>query len=182
LAVRIAVSGTHVTGKSTLVTALGERLPHHTVVPEPYEVLAARGHEFAHPPEVDDFVIQLKQSLLNLQRRSANRIFDRCPLDFVGYILARQGTGRFDLNTWREPIARAMQSLDLVIAVHADPVHDPAIAAEDVAFRLAVDDLLREIVDGDGYDLCGDVDILILDGPWEPRVEEVLAHIQGPEP
>ena len=79
---RIAVSGTHITGKSSLVEALGERLPHHAVVAEPYEVLEERGYEFAHPPSIDDFVIQLKQSLLSLRRRSPNLIYDRCPLDF----------------------------------------------------------------------------------------------------
>ena len=179
---RIAVSGTHSTGKSTLVAALAERLPHHTIVAEPYEVLAERGYEFAHPPSVEDFVVQLKQSLLSLRRRSPNRIFDRCPLDFVGYIVASPDAERFDLEAWRGPIAHAMQSLDLVVAVHADPVHDPAIAAEDAAFRLAVDDALRDIVDGDGFDLCEGVEILILDGPWERRVETVLAQLQGLQP
>ncbi len=179
---RIAVSGTHSTGKSTLVAALAERLPHHTIVAEPYEVLAERGYEFAHPPSVEDFVVQLKQSLLSLRRRSPNRIFDRCPLDFVGYIVASPDAERFDLEAWRGPIAHAMQSLDLVVAVHADPVHDPAITAENAAFRLAVDDALRDIVDGDGFDLCEGVEILILDGPWERRVETVLAQLQGLQP
>ena len=180
--VRIAVSGTHITGKSSLVEALGERLPHHTIVAEPYEILAEWGHEFAHPPDVDDFVVQLKQSLLSLRRRSPNRIFDRCPMDFVGYIAASPGADRFDLEAWRGPISRAMQSLDLMVAVHADPAHDPAIATEDVAFRLAVDDALRDIVDGDDLGLCDGVEILILDGPWDRRVETVLAHIQGLQP
>ena len=175
--VRIAVSGTHITGKSSLVEALGERLPHHTIVPESYEVLTERGYEFAHPLDVDDFVVQLKQSLITLRRRSPNLIFDRCPLDFLGYIAASPGADRFDLEAWRGPIARAMQSLDLVVSLHADPAHDPAIPLEDAAFRLAVDDVLRDIVDGDGCDLCDGVEILILDGPWEHRVETVLAYI-----
>jgi AAA domain len=177
--VRIAVSGTHVTGKSTLVAALAERLPHHTIVAEPYEVLAERGYEFAHPPSVEDFVVQLKQSVFSLRRRSPNRIFDRCPLDFLGYIAASPDAHRFDLEAWREPIAQAMRSLDLVVAVHADPACDPGIAAEDETIRLAVDDALKEIVDGDGFDLCDGVEILVLDGPWDRRVETVLAHIHG---
>jgi hypothetical protein len=175
--VRIAVSGAHITGKSTLVAALGERLPGHAIVAEPYEILAERGYEFAHPPDVDDYVVQLKQSLISMRRRSPNVIFDRCPLDFLGYIAASPGAERIDLEEWREPIARAMRSLDLVVAVHADPPHDPAIPAEDAAFRLAVADALRDIVDGDDLDLCEGVAILILDGPWEHRVETVLEYI-----
>jgi hypothetical protein len=111
--VRIAVSGTHAIGKSTLAAALGERLPHHIIVPEPYEVLTERGYEFAHPPGVDDFVVQLKQSLITLRRRSPNLIFDRCPLDFLGYISASSGASRFDLEAWRGLIMHAMAKLDL---------------------------------------------------------------------
>ena len=65
---RIAVSGTHVIGKSTLVEALGERLPDHTVVPEPYELLQDRGYAFEYPPSVEDFAAQLRQSLAVLRR------------------------------------------------------------------------------------------------------------------
>ena len=74
-----------------------------------------------------------------------------------------------------------MTSLDLVISVRADRAHDPAVAVadEDAAFRLAVDDELRDIVDGDAYDLCDGVEILTLDGPWDRRVATVLAHING---
>jgi AAA domain-containing protein len=179
---RIAVSGTHITGKSTLVAALGARLPQHRIVAEPYEILVERGYDFADPPGVDDFVVQLKQSLFSLRRQSPDLIFDRCPLDFLGYIAASPGAERFDLEAWREPIARAMRSLDLVIAVHVDPAHDPPIAGEDAAFRRAVDDALRDIVDGDEFDLCDGVAILPLAGPWDRRLETVLAHLQRSRP
>lgn len=176
---RIAISGTHITGKSTLAAALAERLPGHTVIPEPYEVLAERGYAFADPPDVEDFIIQLRQSLIGLRRSSPNRIFDRCPLDFLAYVAASPGGGRIDLEAWREPIARAVQSLDLIVAVYANPRYDPPIAAEDVAFRLAADDALREIIESDDLDLCEGVELLTLDGPWDRRVEKVLAHLDG---
>lgn len=174
---RIAISGTHITGKSTLAAALAERLPGHTVVPEPYELLAGRGYEFADPPEIEDYVIQLRQSLIGLRRAAPNRIFDRCPLDLLGYITVSPGGERFDLEAWREPIARAVQSLDLIVFVHADPRYDRAIAPEDVAFRLAADDALHDIINSDDLDLCDGVDVLTLDGPWDRRVDTVLAHI-----
>lgn len=178
-AVRIAVSGTHITGKSSLVEALGARLTDHATVLEPYEVLEERGYAFAHPPTVDDYVMQLRQSLVSLRRRSANIIFDRCPLDFLGYIYASPDAeaDRFDLAAWQGEIKQAMKSLDLVVAIPADPIHDPATPLEDSAFRLAVDDMLRDIVDGDCLDLCQDVEILSLGGPWDRRLETVLAHV-----
>ncbi len=175
--VRIAVSGTHRTGKSSLVEALGACLPNYRTIPEPYEILEERGYAFAHPPTVDDFVMQLRQSLATLRRNSPNVLFDRCPLDFLGYIYASAGADQFEIEHWRKEIEQAMKSLDLVVAVHVDPTHDPAMPSEESAFRLAVDDMLRDIVDGDSLDLCHDVEILSLAGPWDRRLETVLAHI-----
>ena len=175
---RIAVSGTHVIGKSTLAEALGERLPDHTIVPEPYELLADRGYEFDHPPSVEDFVAQLRQSLAVLRRPAPNLILDRCPLDLLSYIYASPGADRFDVEPWRRAIAVAMASLDLVVALRVDPQHEPRVLVEDAAFRLAVDGWMRDIVEGDELDLCEGVDILVLDGPWDRRVETVLAHVK----
>lgn len=174
---RIAVSGAHALGKTTLVEELGARLPHHATVAEPYEVLEEQGHLFAHPPTVDEYLLQLKQSLALLRRRSPNVIFDRCPLDFLGYIYASRGSDQFDLDAWRAPIERAMRSLDLVVALHVDAAHDPDLLIEDAAFRLAVDDLLRDIVDGDEFDLCDGVEILSLSGHWDRRIEAVLSRV-----
>lgn len=175
---RIAVSGAHVVGKSTLAAELARRMPRHVVVAEPYDILAERGYDFSHPPTIDDYIIQLKQSLISLRRRSPNLIFDRCPLDFLGYIAASPGSARFDVEAWREPIARAMARLDLVIFLPADPAWDPDIASDDATLRLAVDDALRDIIEGDSYDLCEDVAILTLDGARDRWIEIVLTHIE----
>lgn len=175
--VRIAVSGTHLTGKTTLIDALAERMPNHTVVPEPYELLIERGYDFAHPPTIEDFVAQLRQSIATLRRRTPNLLVDRCPLDFLGYLAATPGGERFDVERWRAPIAAAMASLDMVVAVRIDSAHDPVGLVEDAAYRAEVDDHLREIMDDDEFDLCGDVAILPLAGPWDRRVETVMAAI-----
>lgn len=174
---RIAVSGTHLTGKSTLVEALVERMANHRMVPEPYEILLERGYEFAHPPSVEDFVVQLKRSIASLRRSAPNVIFDRCPLDFVGYLAATEGGERFDVEAWRAPIAAAMATLDLVVSVRIDVMHDPVGRVEDAGYRVEVDARLQEIVDDDGLDLRGDVEVLPLDGPWDRRVDTVMAYV-----
>jgi hypothetical protein len=179
---RIAVSGAHNTGKSSLMEALGAHLPHYTMVGEPYEMLEERGYVFAHPPSVEDYVVQLKQSLASLRRPSPNVIFDRCPLDFLAYIEATSGMDRFDLAAWREPIARAMQRLDLVVLLRADGKHDPVRGHEDAAFRFAVDDALQDIVGDDCYDLCEGVEVLVLEDSWDGRVATVMDHIKRREP
>lgn len=174
---RIAVSGTHVVGKSTLVAALGDHLPDHTVVPEPYELLEERGYEFAHPPSIEDYVAQLRQSLAVLQRSARNLIVERCPLDFLAYIFASPGGERFNVEPWRPPIATAMASLDLLIALRANPAHEPVGLDEDPAFRYDVDGWLRDLVEGDDLGLCGGVGIVVLDGPWDRRLANVLARL-----
>lgn len=174
---RIAVSGTHVVGKSTLVATLGEVLPGHIVVPEPYELLEEQGYTFAHPPTIEDYVAQLRQSLAVLRRPAPNLIVERCPLDFLAYIFASPGGERFNVEPWRTPIAAAMASLDLLIALRADPEHEPVGLVEDPAFRHDVDGWLRDLVDGDDLGLCEGVDILVLDGPWDRRLANVLARL-----
>jgi hypothetical protein len=70
---RIAVSGTHRAGKSTLVEELANHLPKHVMVDEPYHLMVEDGYEFSHPPSLEDFEAQLERSLLELSERSATR-------------------------------------------------------------------------------------------------------------
>ena len=160
-----------------MVAELANVLPGHTVVPEPYEILEERGYQFAHPPTVDDYEVQLRQSLLSLRRRSPNLIFERSPLDLVAYILARPDADHFDVDAWRTSITGATSSLDLIITLHPDSAHDPGLTADEATFRQDVDDILRDLVNDDEFDLEGRVPILSLDGPWLGRLQRVQAVI-----
>jgi hypothetical protein len=175
--VRIAVCGTHATGKSTLAAALMDALPGHVIVPEPYEILEERGYAFAHPPTLDDYVVQMRQSLLSLRRTSPNLIFERSPLDLAAYILASPDADRFDLEVWRAPITRALGTLDLIVTLHPDPTHDPDLPEAESVFRHAVNDILRDFVSDDEFELEGRVEMLTLDGPWDSRLQRVLAAL-----
>ena len=174
---RIAVSGVHRTGKTTLVEALAERLPGHVAAPEPYLLLEEQGYAFDHPPSVEDYAAQMRASLGLLRRPGRNAVFDRCPLDFLGYIFASRGGDRFDPEPWRAPIVAAMRSLDLVVFLCADPAHDPADDPDEAVFRTEVDGWLRDIVEGDDLDLCAGAPVLPLDGPWDRRLGAVLARL-----
>lgn len=72
-----------------------------------------------------------------------------------------------------------MTSLDLLVAIHADPDHDLPVPIEDSAFRLTVDELLTDIVDGDCFGLCDGVETLTLAGPWDRRTDAVSAYANG---
>src|SRR5262249_31349479 len=87
--VRIGVSGTHRTGKSTLVGDLAEQLPGYRVVDEPYHLLEEEGYEFSDPPTLEDWVEQLRRSIEELEGDpSPDLLLDRCPLDLLAYLKA----------------------------------------------------------------------------------------------
>lgn len=61
---RIAVSGAHRTGKTTLVSDLVASLPTFSAVDEPYYLLENEEHSFAEIPGFDDFELQLDHGRL----------------------------------------------------------------------------------------------------------------------
>src|SRR5215204_3817681 len=86
---RIAVSGTHGTGKSTLIDAFLRAHPDFTHEPEPYTVLVEDfGEEFSAVPCVEDFFRQLEFNVDRLRQhaRAERVLYERCPIDFLAYI------------------------------------------------------------------------------------------------
>src|SRR6476659_2718499 len=86
---RIAVSGTHCVGKSTLIDEFLRVHPEFVHEPEPYTVLVEDyGEEFSAEPCVQDFRRQLEFNLERLAKHSPkeNVIYERCPIDFIAYI------------------------------------------------------------------------------------------------
>src|ERR1700752_2645676 len=86
---RIAVSGTHGVGKSTLIDEFLRRHPEYVHEPEPYTVLVEDfGEEFSAEPCVEDFVRPLAFNIDRLHQEAPgeNEIYERCPVDFIAYI------------------------------------------------------------------------------------------------
>jgi hypothetical protein len=105
--VRIAVSGTHRAGKSTLVGDLAEQLRGHRVVDEPYHLLEEEGFEFSDPPVLEDWVEQLRRSLEELEGDgSPDLLSDRCPLDLLAYAQVHEDGDGLDLEEWMPRSAR----------------------------------------------------------------------------
>ena len=110
---RIAVSGTHGVGKSTLIDEFLRLHPELEHEPEPYEVLVEEyGEEFSQEPCVEDFLRQLEFNLERLSQHASNVIYERCPLDFLAYLSALEAKVPEDL---KERISEAMQQLDLIV-------------------------------------------------------------------
>jgi hypothetical protein len=174
--VRIAFSGSHRTGKSTLVERVAERLTSHPVIDEPYHLLADEGHDFSDPPSLEDFQAQLERAVLALEEAGPDALFDRCPADPLAYLMVHDDAGALDDEEWMERAAAAMATLDLLVfvPVEADD-RVPLAAHEDAAQRLAVDGKLRELL-LDGA-LGIELEVLAVHGTVAARAEQVLARV-----
>jgi len=88
---RIAVSGAHCVGKTTLIEEFLATHPEFAHEPEPYTVLVEDyGEEFSGEPSVEDFRRQLEFSVERISKYAPgeNVICERCPIDFIAYINA----------------------------------------------------------------------------------------------
>jgi AAA domain len=175
---RIAISGTHYSGKSTLVDALSEALPQYATVEEPYYLLQEEGYEFAELPSLEDFELQLERSIESLDESAPNVIFDRCPADILGYLLSHSDAEAFALKEWLPRIQTAIRKLDLLVFLPIEEIDRIVLPlSQDAAYRRRVDEMLREIVLDDSFDF--EVDVLEVTGSPQKRVEQVLEHIRN---
>jgi AAA domain len=149
---RIAVSGTHCSGKTTLIEDFLAAHRHYLHEPEPYEWL----DESSSEPSADDFYRQLEISVERLGGHApgANVIAERSPVDFLAYLLALTDLGRSSrdcelASTAVELAAAGMANIDLLVVLQADGIDAPE--DEDPELREAMNERLLEIVTADPY-------------------------------
>jgi len=174
---RIGISGTHGTGKTTLAEALSAHLPGHVTADEPYYLLAEEGYEFGFPPSPEDYRALLARSVRSLTSPVPPRVvFDRTPLDYLAY-LAATGTdpsGEADAAALRQAFA----GLDLLVVTLITPETERVLpAAEMPRLRSEMNDALLDLVHDDPLDAWADVSLLELSGPLEGRLAAVLAAL-----
>lgn len=172
---RIAITGSHRVGKSTLLERLSETLTDHETVDEPYYLLEEDGYEVAESPSLEDFQAQLERSLEALEEGDADVLFDRSPADVLAYLLTHEDADTFDIDEWRDRVCEAMSTLDLVVFVPIEePDRIPVPGHEDRKLRAAVHDKLHELLVDGGLGL--DEDVLVVRGDIDTRVDRVLAR------
>jgi len=177
---RIAISGTHFSGKSTLIEALSEELPQYTTVDEPYYLLQEEGYEFAESSSLEDFEQQLERSIENLDESSPDVIFDRGPADILGYLLVHTDVEAFDLETWLPRVQGAIGRLDLIVFLTIEePDRIVLPFSQDAVYRHRVDEKLKEIILENAFNF--EVDVLEITGSPNARVERVLEYISDKE-
>lgn len=170
---RIAFSGSHCVGKSTLLAAVAEALPRHAVLDEPYNLLEEEGYEHSDPPTLEDFMAQLERSLAALEDAGPETLFDRSPVDALAYVLAHEDAEAFEPEEWLDAIRSGMQSLDLVVFV---PIEQPdrisVPSHEDRRYRARVHKKLERLLLDDAYDFG--VEALVVEGDLRTRRDLVL--------
>lgn len=173
---RIAISGSHLVGKTTLAEALAEVLPRYALVPEPYYLLEEDGQEFAEMPSIEDFELQLERSCQCVLESGRNVIFDRCPLDILGYLITHRDSEVFQLEHWMPRIRESVARLDLIGFV---PIEEPdriTVSRSQAVLRAEVDALLRDIVVDDAYGL--QLDVITVAGTPAARVRQIVSHLR----
>ncbi|MBK7174270.1 MAG: ATP-binding protein [Bacteroidales bacterium] len=142
---KIAITGAHRVGKTTLVEILQETLAGYEFRMEPYYELEEAGYEFAESPNVDDYLEQLEYSAKQISSSDDNVIFDRCPVDLLAYIQAIDET--INIRTLYNKVERFISKIDLLVFI---PIEEPdLIICQDFdlpELRNRVNEILKESV------------------------------------
>lgn len=167
---KIAITGAHRVGKTTLAEKLDELLPDYEYISEPYYELEEMGYIFSETPTIDDYLTQLEHSIKRITIKENNVIFDRCPVDLFAYI---QATGEAaDLQSLYAKIQNTMDEIDLLVFV---PIEEPdliqCLDTELPELRLQVNEIL--------HDLIGDFDIETIEvrGTPSERLNQIKDRI-----
>ncbi len=142
---KIAITGTHRVGKTTLAEKLYDTFLDYEYYPEPYFELEEVGYIFPEIPTVDDYLAQLEYSIKQIAKSGNNAIFDRCPVDLFAYI--QVSAESLNLQSIFGKVQNAMDEIDLLVFV---PIEEPEIIScsesELPELRYQVNDILRDLI------------------------------------
>lgn len=148
---RIVVSGTHASGKSTLVSDFAVAHPDFTVLTDPFDDI----DEAWDAPSASMFAAQLRVSAdrLHSEGHGDRLIAERGPIDFLAYILAlaELTDGELDprfIDQATERTAAALNTIDVLVVLPLTP-SDPIHVGEDehLELRDAMNQILLELLD-----------------------------------
>lgn len=169
---RIAVSGSHSTGKSTLIASFVAKRPHYVYEPEAYEVLADDiALTSSEGPDAEGLAALLEYTITVLanHRPGACVVFERSPVDYLAYAAASQSMAASEraefLSSHMPSVRASIDHLDLIVLLPVSSGYVEARPGENEPFRDRVDDELRAALIDDEYGL--------FEGPDAPLVLEL---------
>lgn len=165
---RIAVTGSHNSGKSTIVEMISEIFPNYIIYDEPYHLLLEEGYEIQDPPSLDDYQTMLDKSLeLIAEEQSGNVLFDRSPVDLLAYTLVSDNYGEIDEDQYFQDVKNSIESLDVLFYLPIEDIVTQNSPLEEYSdLRENVDIMIQRIIN----DLAGDTPVKELTGDLETRV------------
>lgn len=167
---KIAFTGAHNVGKTTLAEKIHALVPEFIFIAEPYQELLEEGHSFSGTPNPEDFSIQLERSLENVEIDELDVLFDRSPLDLLAYIHVTGGAEASRKHYLQ--VKEAMDEIDLLVFV---PIENPDIIvgteSEFPKLRKQVNNLLEEWID------AFDLDTITVSGTLAEREKQVIEAI-----
>lgn len=156
---RIAVSGTHFIGKSTLIEDFIKLHPDYKKIEEPYYKMS-EGQEQSLEPSFESVVEQLDYSIAELNKYSkhANIIFDRSPIDFIAYAMCIADQDDIDIHDTEiaerfEEIKSALNHLDLIIFLPITKENTIEYTEENPGYRKRADKNFKKLYRDEIYDI-----------------------------
>jgi nicotinamide riboside kinase len=172
ICMKIAVTGAHRTGKTTLVEKLNEALPEYSCKAEAYYELEEKGCFFSEIPTLEDYILQLEYSIDQLTTGGDNVIFDRCPIDMLAYIKASQEFENFDIQSMYQRVQNVITEIDLLVFVAIENPDVIRCQESDLPeLRQQVNEILNDWI----FDF--DVDVLEVSGSLLERRNKVIEYI-----
>lgn len=168
---RIVVSGTHASGKSTLISDFVHACPEFEALDDPFELV-----DELDAVGVASFVSQFRVASTRLLEFSSGDsvIAERGPLDFLAYLIALGELGRLDtselVRSGAATAALAMTHVDLLAVL---PVDTSAVGEEeDPELREAMAEALLNLIDD--AELTGGARVCELVGSPSSRLAELV--------
>jgi hypothetical protein len=189
---RIAVSGSHSLGKSTVVNDWVSTYPAYFREEEPYRALSLNGPyqiNFREESTKLQNGIQLYYNISRIHRYAESGskvIFDRAPIDYIAYSQYTANHGKSDIDqefieSMIPAIKESLDHLDIIAFIPKSDewpveIEEDGIRPIDHSYRDEVDTIFKEIYRNNRYDLMpinNRPTIIELHGPAEWRIEQL---------
>ncbi|MCI2959083.1 ATP-binding protein [Agromyces atrinae] len=170
---RIVVSGTHASGKSTLISDFAREHPEYAVLPDPFE-LVDEAHD---APGASPFAAQLGLAAERLTSDASRRhlIAERGPLDFLAYLRALEELELASLDPAvleraEQRTLDALSTIDLLVVLPLNARDRIDVGSDEhLELRETMNDVLLDLIDDP--DVVGDrLTIAELTGTPEVRL------------
>lgn len=180
---RIVVSGSHATGKSTLISDFQQRHPEYEAMPDPFELI----DESQDTPGAAMFAAQLRVAAdrLNDDHLAPHVIAERGPLDFLAYLLtlAELRGDEVPASLYERAVeltTEAMSRIELLVILPIEANEQISLGPDELPdLRLAMNAILLDLVQDD--DLTGHCcRVAELTGPPAARLA-LLERLTGAE-